>query len=117
MTPGPSPPLLPSLPPNARLQIRLLRSMLEWGRELGASIAAENTAGEGSALPDAGDTAAIAAWTETQLALPAVQVRARVLRSPCTCLARQDGLWAKAPPPPVQATALPAHTAPASRVC
>ncbi|PSC74447.1 Guanosine-3, 5 -bis(diphosphate) 3 -pyrophosphohydrolase [Micractinium conductrix] len=54
-------------------RIRLLRSMLEWGRELGASIAAENTAGEGSALPDAGDTAAIAAWTETQLALPAVQ--------------------------------------------
>lgn len=63
-------------PPLPALQIRLLRSMLEWGRELGASIAAESIAGadaEGEAGLPARDAAAIAAWTEAQLALPAAQ--------------------------------------------
>lgn len=53
---------LPNHPP-ATPQIRLLRSMLEWGRELGSSIAAEATA-----EAPAADAAAIAAWTEAQLA-------------------------------------------------
>lgn len=61
-------------------QIRLLRSMLEWGRELGASIAAESIGGAGGDSPGeaelpARDAAAIAAWTEAQLALPAAQGR------------------------------------------
>ncbi|KAL4419557.1 hypothetical protein ABPG77_006888 [Micractinium sp. CCAP 211/92] len=61
-------------------KIRLLRSMLEWGRELGASIAAESIGGAGGDSPGeaelpARDAAAIAAWTEAQLALPAAQGR------------------------------------------
>ncbi len=61
-------------------QIRLLRSMLEWGRELGASIAAESIGSAGGDVPGeaelpARDAAAIAAWTEAQLALPAAQGR------------------------------------------
>ncbi|KAL4853513.1 putative GTP diphosphokinase RSH1 [Chlorella vulgaris] len=47
-------------------RIRLLRSMLEWGRELGASIAAESALAEEAA--NGNDAAAIAAWTEKQLA-------------------------------------------------
>ncbi|KAL4431494.1 hypothetical protein ABPG75_006750 [Micractinium tetrahymenae] len=55
-------------------KIRLLRSMLEWGRELGASIAAEGVGvTDGEAELPARDAAAIAAWTEAQLALPAAQ--------------------------------------------
>lgn len=45
--------------------------MLEWGRELGASIAAESS--DAPQRPGAADAAAIAAWTEAQLALPASQ--------------------------------------------
>jgi hypothetical protein len=40
--------------------------MLEWGRELGASIAAESALAEEAAAGS--DAAAIAAWTEAQLA-------------------------------------------------
>ncbi|PRW20358.1 GTP diphosphokinase chloroplastic isoform X1 isoform A [Chlorella sorokiniana] len=48
-------------------RIRLLRIMLEWGQEVGSSIAAEHSgAGE---LPSS-DAAAIAAWRDQQLALP-----------------------------------------------
>jgi hypothetical protein len=52
--------------PTYHMQIRLLRSMLEWGRELGASIAAESALAEEAA--NGNDAAAIAAWTEKQLA-------------------------------------------------